>query len=247
VYKLIIGLLFIVSNAFSQTFISKEIDLNYSQANKIIPLIQPLLLPGELVTGSGQTLIVKVSPQTLTLLRSILHKLDQPPTTFQITIHQGDTDWLSNQSDDVTYSTSSNSTQQQSQSVNVINGSSAFVSTGTEVPIVTSVGAGWNTGVSYQQHKVDTGLLVEPHLQGSQVRLTVKRIRQQQNLQTTQQFDNQQIDTTVMVPLNRWVSLGSAQGADVASSETQSETYGAGNTFSNNATLYIKVSVLSTK
>ena len=241
--KWFIGLLFCITNAFSQPVVTKVIDLTYSQADKIIPLLQPLLQPGEKISGSGSTLIVNVSPETLTALRVVLHKLDQPPVTFRITIHQGDTDWLSTQTDEVTYSTSSNTDQQKSQSVNVINGSSAFVSTGTETPILTSVGVGWNTGVSYQQHPVNTGLQVEPHLQGSQVRLTVKRIREQQNQQAMQQFDNQQIDTTMMVPLDKWVVLGSAQGAD-ESSETQSDTYSASDRFANNATLYIKVSVL---
>ncbi len=241
--KWLIGLFFCVTNVFSQPAVTKVINLTYAQADKIIPLIQPLLQPGEKISGSGQMLIVNVSRETLTELRVILHKLDQPPVTFQITIHQGDTDWLSSQTDEVTYSTSSNTEQQQSQSVNVINGSSAFVSTGTEVPIISSVGAIWDAGVSYEQHQVNTGILVEPHLQGSQVRLTVKRRREQQNQQAMQQFDNQQIDTTMMVPLDKWVTLGSAQGADV-SSETQSDTYSASNRFSNNATLYIKISVL---
>ena len=245
--KWLIGLFFFITNAFSQTLMTKVIDLNYSQADKIIPLIQPLLQAGEQVTGSGQTLIIKVSPETLTQLRLVLHKLDQPPTTFQITIHQGDADWLNTQADDVvSYSSSSPNTRQQTQSVNVINGASAFVSTGGEVPIVSSVGAGWNTGVAYEQHKIETGLMIEPHLQGSQVKITVQRIREQQNLQAIQQFDNQQINTTMMVPLDKWVSLGSAQGANVTPSDAQSENFSAGNNkFSNDATLYIKVSVLT--
>ncbi len=235
-------LLVCASSAFSQSMITKVIDLNYCQADKVLALIQPLLKPGEKVSGSGQTLVVNISPETLTRLRLVIHKLDQPPVTFQITIHQGNPDWINSQDDDdIHYSASSNDTLRQNQSVNVINGASAFVSTGEEVPILSAVGAGWNTGVAYEQHQTASGLLVKPSLQGSRVKLKVKRIRDQQNKTQLQTFDNQQVDTTIMAPLNKWISLGSAQGA---AQPSNSITYSAGNKFSHTATLFIKVSIV---
>ncbi|CAM2915104.1 TPA: type II/III secretion system protein [Legionella pneumophila] len=237
-------ILLISSNAFSQQMITKVIELNYLQADKVIQLIQPLLQTDEKVSGSGQTLIVNVSPQTLTQIRNVLHKIDVPPVVFNITVYQGDPEWLSSQDgNDVSYSTQPQYEVQRSQSVKVMSGESAFVATGEQVPVVTSVGVGLlATGVSYEQHNIQNGLLVHPVLQGSQVKLTVRRVREQENVESDQQFDNQQIDTTIMAPLNKWVPLGTAEG--VQNTDSSSTSYTAGRPFSQNSTLYIKVSVV---
>lgn len=235
----------LMNSAYSQDVITKVIKLNYIQSNQIIQLIQPLMQTGEQVSGSGQTLIVKVNPQTLTQIREVIHQLDVAPATFRVSIHQGDANWLSGQNGNtVTYSTHTQSQQLQDQSVQVLSGESAIVSTDAEVPIVSSVGVGFFTGIAYQQHKVKTGFLVHPTLQGSQVKLQVKRLNEQVNPAGGQNFDNQKVDTTVMVPLNKWVSLGSAQGWQKTDSSTT--VYTAGRTFSNNATVYVKVSLVKT-
>ncbi|CAM2931948.1 secretin N-terminal domain-containing protein [Legionella worsleiensis] len=234
------------SNAFSQPMITKVIELNYVQADKVIQLIQPLIQSedGEKISGSGQTLIVAVSPETLTKIRDVLHKLDVPPVTFNITIYQGDPNWLNRRkNNDVIYSSNSRWQVQRSQSVQVISGESAFVATGEEVPIVSAVGAGFFTGIAYQQRPVQNGLLVQPVLQGNQVKLSVKRVREQQNVAGGQQFDTQQINTTIMAPLNKWVPLGSAEGAQ--NTNPNSVSYTAGRPFSLNSTLYIKVSIVN--
>lgn len=243
--KWFIGLIFFSMNVFAQQpMMTKVIDLHYQNAAHIIQLIQPLLQDGEQISGSGQTLIVKVTPETLTELRTILHKLDQPPVTFEISVYQGDPDWLSTQnSDTIVITTPSRSDQRQHQSVTVMNGESAFVSTGQDQPVLSSAGVGFFTGVSYQRRLVQNGLLVEPVLQGDQVRLKIRRIREQDSRVSDQQFDEQKVVTTVMVPLNKWVSLASAQGSQpVADSTTQ--IFRAGNQFSQNSTLYIKVNVV---
>lgn len=242
----LIVLLFLAGNAFSQTPITKMIELNYVQADKVVQLLQPLINSdeGEKISGSGQTLVVVVNPPTLTKIREILHQLDVPPVTFNISIYQGDPDWLSQQnSNDVVYSTNPQSQVQRSQSVKVMSGESAFVSTGEQVPTVSSVGVGFFTGVSYQQHNIQNGLLVQPVMQGSQVKLSVKRVREQENAAGGQQFDNQQVNTTIMAPLNKWVPLGSAEGSQ--NTDSSSTSYTAGRPFSQNSTLYIKISIVN--
>lgn len=241
----LIGLLLLASNAFPQTMITKVIQLNYLQADKVIQLIQPMIQSGERISGTGQTLVVNVSSDTLTMIRDVLHKIDVPPVTFNIAVYQGDPNWLRTQnSNDVVYSTNPQSQVQRSQSVKVLNGESAFVSTAQQMPIVSAVGVGFFTGVDYQQHNIENGLLILPVLQGSQVKLTVKRVRQQQNAAGGQQFDNQKINTTVMAPLNKWVPLGSAEGAQ-NNNNSSSTSFTAGRPFSQNSTLYIKVSIVN--
>ena len=235
--------LFLMNSAYSQDVITKVIKLNYIQSNQVIQLIQPLMQTGEQVSGSGQTLIVRVNPQTLTQIREVIRQLDVAPATFRVSIHQGDANWLSSQnSNTVSYSTQTQAQTLQDQSVQVLSGESAIVSTDADVPIVSSVGAGFYSGIAYQQHKVKTGFLVHPTLQGSQVRLQIKRLNQQVNPAGGQNFDNQKVDTTVMVPLNKWVSLGSTQGFQNTNSSDR--VFSAGRTFTNNATVYVKVSLV---
>lgn len=254
----LIALLFFTNNAFSQTMMTKVIELNYLQANKVIQLIQPLMQAEEKVSGSGQTLIVTVCPQTLTQIRTILHQIDVPPVTFNIAIYQGDPNWLSSQNgSSVSYSTQPRSEQLRSQSVKVMSGESAVISTGEEVPIISQlsggIGGGAGTdagngdyfGIAYEQYNIKNGFVVSPVLKGSQVKLTIKRLREQVNAAGGQQFDNQQLNTTIMAPLNKWVSLGSAEGSQ--NQDSSSTSYSAGRSFSKNSTLYIKVSVMNTK
>ncbi|MCE3043646.1 type II/III secretion system protein [Legionella sp. 16cNR16C] len=242
--RLIWILFFFTGSLFAAQMVTKVIELHYQQADNVIQLIQPLLSQGEAVSGSGQTLILKVTPDTLTQLREVLHKLDQPPVTFEIAVFQGDPDWLSTQnSNTISISTSSNQNQQRYQSVKVMNGESAFISTGEDQPVISNVGIGfWSAGVSYDRRLVQTGLMVEPLLQGQKVRLSVKRIREQDTQVSDQSFNQQQVMTTVMLPLNEWVPLGTAQGEPAADQNT--EVIRAGTPFTQNSTLYIKVKVV---
>lgn len=239
----LIGLFFFASNVFSQGLITKVIELHYIPAAQAIKLMQPLMQADETISGSGQTLITKVSPQTLTQIRTVLHQVDVPPVTFNVSVYQGDPQWLSSQNDNsVNNSTQTQSQMLQNQSVQVMNGNSALVTMNQEVPIVTSVGAGYFAGISYQQHQIKNGILVHPVLHGTQVELTVRRLREQANPAGGQQFDNQKMETTVMVPLNKWVSLGSPEGAQ--QTDNSSTYYTAGNTFNQQSTLYIKVTIV---
>ncbi len=238
----LISLFFLATTVFSQP-ITKVIQLQYISAEQAIKLMQPLMQPGEKLSGSGQTLIAKVSPQTLTQMRVILHEMDVPPVTFNVSVYQGDPQWLSSQNDNsVSYSTQTSSEMLQNQSVKVMNGESALVTMNQEVPIITSIGAGYFTGISYQQHQIHNGILVHPVLRGKQVQLSVRRLREQMNPAGGQQFDNQKMDTTLMVPLNKWVSLGSPMGAQPT--DNSSTNYSAGNTFNQQSALYIKVSIV---
>jgi hypothetical protein len=242
----IIGLFFLATNVLAQPIVSKTIQLHYLQADQVIELIKPLMNDGERVSGSGQILVLKVTEQTLTDIRDVLHKIDVPPVTFGITVYQGDPKWLQSKKADVVYNTRPQFQSPPSQSVTVMNGETALVSMDNQVPIVQAVGFGFYPGVAFQQHHVQTALLIRPVLQGSQVQLTIRRIRQQQNVPGSQQFGEQQIDTTIMAPINKWVSLGTTNGtAEVDPSNQSSTVYSTRGSFVKNSTVYIKVSIVN--
>lgn len=241
--KWMLGLfLLLATPVWAQPLISKVIELNYLPANQVIELIQPLIKNGEQISGLGQTIVLKVSPQTLTDIRNLIHKIDIAPVTFKITIHQGEADWLKKQGKAVVYSSRSLHKSPINQSVQVMNGQTALVSSEEQIPIIQAAGFGFYTGVIYQQQPVQTGLLIRPIAQGTQVQLTLRRIRQEEQNTRYQQFSEQRIDTTIMAPLNQWISLGAANGMD---EEDQSTVYSTSRPFIKNATLYIKITIIN--
>lgn len=169
--------------------------------------------------------------------------------TFEVSVHQGSADWLNTQPGQFSrsISTQSQESQKRNQSVKVMNGESAFVSTGTDVPVVTSAGVGWWTaGVSYEQRPVRQGFVVEPSMQGEKVKLKISKTRDQQSLTQSQQFDTQSSATTLVVPLNTWVAISSAEGSspDDNNDGEFSQSFSTGNQYDQNSTLYVKVNIV---
>ncbi|MFC3908015.1 type II/III secretion system protein [Legionella dresdenensis] len=243
VKKYIVLLWLLSGSLFAAGMMTKVINLHYQQAQTVIQLVQPLLQPGEQITGNGQTLVVKVSPETLTQIRLVLNKIDVPPVTFRVTVYQGDPNFLRNQNSiGLNISTQSRARLKRYQSVTVLNGESAFISSGDDQPLVSTVGVGLWTGVGYQRRQVQNGLLVEPVLQGQQVKLVIRRIREQTSPVNNQVIQQQQVDTTIMAPLNEWVNLAAAEGPP-AGANTQMVIH-AGNSFARYSNVYIKVEII---
>jgi type II secretory pathway component GspD/PulD (secretin) len=244
-----LGLLFIVGTAFAQTdndtLITKVIELHYVKADTLLPQLDPLLKQGETITGTGSSLVVNVSADTLSRIRPVIHQLDSPPIVFEVSIHQGNDDWLQDNADtSAVYTASSKSEDPNSQSVRVLNGAQAFVSMGNDRPVVSSVsGGGFAPGVSYQQKHESQGFYVEPVLEGQEVKIKIHRTKSQANRVNNQDSDNQDAQTTTIIPLDKWVKVSST-GAENINSQPASATYQASNSFSNDLNLYVKVKVV---
>lgn len=214
--------------------------LHYQNAESIIPIVQPLLKSGETLTGRQDLLILSANPGRAKALLPIVSELDTAPVSFTVEIYQGSPDWLqANNPSNVIVRTPTRNQQQQTQAVSVSNGESAYVSTGQTVPVVQSVGIGWWNGVSYEYKNLRQGLLIKPTLQGQQVRLQIKRVRDAQSDVEQDTFENQSAATTMMVPLNQWVSLASTEGFLPADNNTQ--VIRAGNNMAQSGVLFVRV------
>lgn len=249
--KNILWIIFFISLqvfAADSDMITKVITLNYISGEKAEQVLKPLIKPDESISHSDQKLVVSVSEKTLTKIRTVLQRLDVMPVVFNIYVHQDDADWLNRQRQStISYSTSSNRTRADNQMVQVLNGKSALVSTGTNVPVVSSVSFGlWGTGVSYDRLSVNQGFLIQPTLRGSRVELKIRRFNAQQDNANQQNIHQNYTDTTTIVPEKKWVKLGSAGHADLDDGPT-SVSYEAGNSFRDKQTVYVKVQVVKTK
>ena len=57
-------------------------------AEELIPILQPLVEPGGVITGTGDTLFVRTSAANLGQLREALATLDRAPRQLFITVGQ---------------------------------------------------------------------------------------------------------------------------------------------------------------
>jgi hypothetical protein len=70
----------------------RVIDLQGRTAAEMIPLIEPMLEPGDALTGNGFQLILRTSPENLARIEAVIQQLDQAPKRLRITVHMGELD-----------------------------------------------------------------------------------------------------------------------------------------------------------
>jgi hypothetical protein len=68
------------------------IELQGRSAQEMIPLVQPMLDPGDAVTGTGYQLILRTRPENLARIEDLVRRLDQAPKRLRITVHRGELD-----------------------------------------------------------------------------------------------------------------------------------------------------------
>lgn len=271
-FKVFLVVFFYMGMAFAEPsdLVVQVINLDYVPANKMITELKPFLLPGDIVNGTGNRLILRVSKETLTQIKTIIQAMDVPPVVFSVSIQQGNTDGIDTSNSSTVYSASSRTKSGNAQSVTVLNGQSAFVSMGSERPIITSVSGGYgydnnngggnrhhghggnhnnnnnynynnsDPGITYEQKEERQGFYIRPVLVGDKVKITIKRTRQQVSPTNDQASDNQALGTTTVIPLDKWVKLGQT-GQEDTGAQNKAVSYKATNSYENDTTLYIKV------
>jgi len=65
------------------------IDLRYRLADEIVPIVQPLLEAGGVLTGIDDVLFVRTSPSNLEQIRQAVAAIDRAPRQLLITVGQG--------------------------------------------------------------------------------------------------------------------------------------------------------------
>ena len=148
----LISICLIASPVLAQSL--EVIDLRYRTAPKVIPVLQPLLDQGGALTGQDYKLFVRTSAGNLRQLRAALEQIDRKPNQLMVSVRDaarnrrfsanGHRSAARSAIAAPTYlvrATDSNVHDRSGgvASVQVIEGNSAMISSGSEVPIVTSV------------------------------------------------------------------------------------------------------------
>lgn len=238
------GCWLLVTSAWPQSL--EVIELKNRTAEDVIPILQPLLEPGGALTGENYTLFVRTSPANLRQLRTAVAQIDRKPRQLLISVRQdraqdSQREGVSasgtirterggisaNESPRARSGVTVRGTQSHGTtrgggvaSVSVLEGSSAFIASGTSVPIVTMVAAGggrrpWGAAAA-EYRDLSSGFLVTPRVNGDGVVLDIEQRTEQLRNST---IDRQALTTQIAARLGEWVQLG---GIEQSASSTQS-------------------------
>lgn len=199
------------------------IDLKYRTAAEVIPALQPLVEPGGALSGQDYKLFVRTSPANLRQLRAALAQIDRRPNQLIVSVRRSTqqevereraqaSGTVSNRGANVAVNATQSNARDRSDgvaSVQVIEGNSALISSGSDVPLVTSVAAGagrrpWAAATTSYRN-VSSGFVVTPRVNGTNV---VLDIEQQDERLANGNIQTQRLTTQVSGPLGEWIQLG---------------------------------------
>jgi type II secretory pathway component GspD/PulD (secretin) len=211
------------------------IELRHRTAQEVIPVLQPLLEPGGALTGQDYQLFVRASSANVAQLRKALAQLDRAPRQLLVSVRRASAQQIESERlaasatvrngsaagslnepparrSGVSVHATEDDVRAQGggiSSVQVLEGSSAFVATGASVPIVTTIAAGagrrpWAaSSTSYRD--LTSGFMVTPRVNGD---IAMLEIAQQLEGVQRGQIETQRLTTQLSARLGEWVRLG---------------------------------------
>lgn len=256
---LLAGLLWVASVHAEPTI--QVIDMKGALPEQVLPLVQPLLKPGESVQPFRNQLVFFASQDTLVRVQALLKEVDRPPQNLLIQVSDRIRQTSASSDMQVQGSASvgrarvqvnedprfagrdhlsvglreqqGSRTDDSSQQVRAVEGFPAFIATGQQAPVAVSDGYG-RSAVAVQS--ANQGFFVTARLQGGQVFLDISTSHDQLE---SARMDTRRVVSTVSGRLGEWIAVG---GTD---QQTASSAYGfpgnGSSQVSSSGTVYIKV------
>ena len=213
------------------------IQLNNRPAAEVIPVIEPMLESGDVISGQGFTLFLRASPQTVDDVRQMLSVIDAAAQVLQISVFQGSRQELERldisgsiliEGDNGSIGVgtgggdSAGNIALQNDSI-TIEGSAGQtretrqnspvhrvrVTDGSEAFIQTGQQIAYYSGEDGSGYKnVTTGFRVLPRLRGNEVTLRIRPFRNTLADEQTGTIDTQSAVTTISGTVGRWLPVG---------------------------------------
>jgi hypothetical protein len=223
------------------------VNLSSRPAEDLIPLLAPIAGPGGTVTGTGNTLFIRASPQTLEEIRRVLQHLDRAPRNLLIQVRQDAESDRSGSSvglavDEVAgdrvrirtgpprpgggtrveaFSGNRRGVQEVSQEVRVLEGHRAFIAVGSDYPVGHqerySGPGGTYSHSGVTFERSGSGFYVLPRVTGNRVTLEISAFASGP-LDRRGSTPTGAVESQVGGNLGEWISLG---GASVAESHSR--------------------------
>ena len=238
-----LGVVLILSLAAAQADqrVSIEvIELQHRTAEEMIPLLEPLLGSGEVVTGTGMSLILRSNPATLADVRQVLETMDAAPANLLVSVRRGALGGSSEREVqvqgrvggvDVGEGSGTRIILRQTadrdssiQTLRVMEGQTALIRTGESVPrgqpglILLPRGSLIVPGLDYRD--VERGFLVRPRVGGDdRVQLEIRQLHEREARAGGGRFEFQQVDTVLSGPLGEWIRIAGVEEQQAASGQ----------------------------
>ena len=214
------------------------IQLRNRPAAEVIPIVEPLLEPGDGISGQGFKIFLRAAPQTVEQVREVIDSLDTAAKTLMISVFQGSKRDLSksafsgriqieNGKVGADIAAGENRLSQESGPVHrlrVTEGSEGYIETGSRLPLFSGAGAQGYANAT-------TGFYVLPRLHGDDVTLQISPFRNSLNRSGGGSIETLQADTTITGRLGEWLPLG---GVTERTDRSQSDGVSQRSTRSNN-------------
>lgn len=208
------------------------IQLHNRTADEIIPIVHPIMKPGEAVTGSGFKLIVRASTGTVSEIKRILSQIDSGLKNLVVSVDQGGS-FSGRQSvagAEVRYGSNTGGAvsgyighgqlearETTGQRIRVVEGYPAWINVGQTLvapaTVTTYDGAVIHGPV---RHDIGTGFYVIPRVAGNRVNLEIGAYRESP-AGSGPAIDVQSANTVVSGTLGEWIDIGGAVRSSTAS------------------------------
>lgn len=225
------------------------IPLRHRTVEQVLPAVQPFVERGGAIQGVNGQIIVRASPANIAEIQRLVATLDTPIRRLLISVRQdaagaersagvGVSGNVSGSSGSATVGRPSgpnrvevgvgalerSADERITQQVQAVEGSPAFISAGSSIPVTTTTrGPGGTVTTTTTFQNIDTGFQVVPRLAGDRVFLDILPQRATPGRFGPGSADVQRIATTVSGRLGEWIPLGgvgtesSAQASGIGS------------------------------
>lgn len=224
------------------------IELEYRRAEDVIPIVQPLLEPGGVLSGLDDKLLVRTTPENLGQIRAAVAALDRPQRQLLITVGQGtvtDLDAAGARGSAtigggdvqvgvnrppvgepgaqvVVHGRRQQASLHNQSSVRTLEGSETWIGMGQSVPVTTTqVASGWGGTVqsSTSYRDVSTGFYATARLSADLVTLEISpRQQEYRRAAGAGYIQTRGADSVVTGRLGEWIPLGAVRESTGGSS-----------------------------
>lgn len=210
------------------------IELHHATAAQALPVLEPLLDPGDAITGVDDKLFVRAGPAALERVQAALAVIDRQPRELVITVAQGTllagdvaaargsaTVSAGDASAQVVVLASGRQLRLDNQSsVRAVEGMEAWISTGRSVPYTTTwrePGPGGTVQRSTTYQGVDSGFYALARVNGDVVTLEISARQQSLAPGRSGEARTAGANSVVRARLGEWVQLGASRTGGEAS------------------------------
>jgi len=247
--------------AQQESLSAHTIQLNYRQAEDVMPLIRPFLHPQGVMTGQGYKILVKTSETNYRDLLQFVAEIDVSLRQLRVSVtidselamrenlamhgtatQTGEDKILENLSSKQ-YSTGRRDKSALTQQVQVLEGKWANISTGESVPIgqrTRNPDGTITESINYKS--VNSGFQVLPRISGEQLSLFIRPQLDTQHREGGGRIQTRSAETTLTGKLNQWILIGGASQA--AASQPGSGVYSTKRRKQLHNQIFVKVEVI---